>query len=96
MVRGSVQRRRFSGGDPEALNGGGGHHGSLFVLYSYRPSADWLGWRRVDVSACPVVVRPGLPDAWIGAGCYCQLPGWNIRQCSLLTAPWRRCLQPNF
>ena len=65
----------FRGGDPEALNGGGGHHGSLLVLYSYRPSADWLGWRHVFARTSLVFSRSGVSGAKPWAGCSCQLPG---------------------
>lgn len=66
-------------------------------VYLYRPSADWLGWRRVDVLACPVFLCATVcrtPDFGRVAIANCRV--WEIRQYSLLSAPWRRRLQPNF
>lgn len=65
-------------------------------VYLYRPSADWLGWRRVDVMACPVLCASFCRAPRFGRDAIANCRVWNIRQRSLLSDPWRRCLQPNF
>lgn len=64
MVRGFVQRRRFSGGGSGCPQWGRRACGKFagFSIYRYRPSAGWLGWRRIAVLCGFAASRPAFPE----------------------------------
>ena len=98
MVRGFVQRRRFSGGDPDVLNGGGGHAESLLVfpyIVTARRRVGWVG------DALPFCAALLLPARLFQSGNSCGVippqgvflwPGLNSFFMSAV--PWRRRAQP--
>ena len=100
MVRGSVQRRRFSGGGIRRPSMGAEDITEVcwFCLYSYRPSADWLGWRYISLGPALLFSAPAYPGRSLGlavsANCRVQILG--IRQQTFLSVPKRCRLQPRF